>query len=183
MYTNFFLNYSILSTLNFFQYIQKLFKHFPNNHLLQVRTDDAPYLVTKDPRSITLKWTMQNRCEKYEMQMQEPSFPDNTWVTISSSIVGSTHKVNDLFPAQSYRFRIRAFYPKKRNAAGFLIKGVESGWASYEGSAVSQYIQTDDALPDQFDAPILVKADIYNLSVKWNLPIINGQPIGNGKHS
>jgi hypothetical protein len=52
---------------------------------------------------------------------------------------------------------------------------------SYEGSAVSQFIQTDDALPEKFDSPILVKAEIYNISLKWNLPIINGQPIGNGQ--
>jgi hypothetical protein len=31
----------------------------------------------------------------------------------------------------------------------------------YEGSAVSQYIQTDEALPEQFDAPVLVEANIY----------------------
>ena len=40
------------------------------------------------------------------------------------------YKVTELFPANSYRFRIRAYYPKKYNNAGFLIQGVESGWAS-----------------------------------------------------
>ena len=147
----------------------------------KVRTDDAPYLVTKDPRSITLRWTAQNRAEKYEMQMQEPSFPDNTWANVSSSILQSQYTVTNLFPANQYRFRIRAFYPKKRDHAGFVVKGVESGWTSYEGSAVSQYIQTDDALPDKFDAPILVCAEIYSLSIQWNLPIVNGQSCGNGK--
>jgi hypothetical protein len=70
------------------------------------------------------------RAEKYEMQMQEPSFPENTWITVSSSIVQSIYKVENLFPANQYRFRIRAFYPPKKNALGYTIKGVESGWAS-----------------------------------------------------
>ena len=87
-------------------------------------------------------------------------------MTISSNVPTSEYQVNDLFPANSYRFRIRAYYSIKRNASGFVIKNgdQENGWASYEGSAVSQYITTDCALPDQFDPPVLVKAEIYSLS-------------------
>ena len=87
-------------------------------------------------------------------------------MTISSNVPTSEYQVNDLFPANSYRFRIRAYYSIKRNASGFVIKNgdQENGWASYEGSAVSQFITTDCALPDQFDPPVLVKAEIYSLS-------------------
>jgi hypothetical protein len=125
----------------------------------KVRTDDAPYLVKKDARSITLRWTAQKRALHYEMQVQEPSFPDGTWVTVNTRVPGSTYTVDKLFPANEYRFRIRAFFPKKNpDDVQRDVQGQQYGWASYEGSAMSQYIRTDDALPDAVDPPCLLDA-------------------------
>lgn len=125
----------------------------------KVRTDDAPYLVKKDARSITLRWTAQKRALHYEMQVQEPSFPDGTWVTVNTRVPGSTYTVDKLFPANEYRFRIRAFFPKKNpDDVQRDVQGQQYGWASYEGSATSRYIRTDDALPDAVDPPCLLNA-------------------------
>ena len=126
---------------------------------IKVRTDDAPYLVRKDSRSITLRWTAQDRALHYEMQVQEPSFPDGTWVTVNSRVPSSTFTVDKLYPANEYRFRIRAFFPKRKPDEINEVEGRQYGWASYEGSAMSQYIRTDDALPDAVDPPCLLNAE------------------------
>ena len=127
------------------------------------RTDDAPYLVRKTKFSITVAWTAQTGALKYEMQYQENKMA-HMWATVSSAIRGAECTCENLFPAREYRFRIRAFQ--------------EQGWASYEGSALSQWIETKHDITDPPGIPTLKSVGIWNIEVEWPPPeILNGEPV------
>jgi len=127
------------------------------------RTDDAPYLVRKTKFAITVAWTAQTGAIKYEMQYQENKMA-HMWATVSSAIRGTECTCENLFPAREYRFRIRALQ--------------KQGWASYEGSALSQWIETKHDVTDPPGIPSLKTVGIWNIEVEWPPPaILNGEPV------
>jgi|EP00505_MAST-04D_sp_SCG-Rhode-Island_P000336 hypothetical protein len=129
----------------------------------KIRTDDAPYLVRKTKFSITLAWTAQSGAFRYEMQYQEEAM-GHIWATVSSAITRTEFTCDNLYPARDYRYRIRSF--------------TDHGWSSYEGSALSQWIRTNDDIPDQPSIPTLANVGIWNIEIEWERPkICNGQPV------
>ena len=127
------------------------------------RTDDAPYLICKTKFSITVAWTAQTGALRYEMQYQENKMA-HMWATVSSAIHGTQCICENLFPAREYRFRIRAMQ--------------DYGWASYEGSALSQWIETEHDVTDPPGIPTLKSVGIWNIEVEWPPPeILNGEAV------
>ena len=129
----------------------------------KIRTDDAPYLVRKTKFSITLAWTAQVGALHYEMQYQENQM-DHTWATVSSAIKGTECLCDNLYPAREYRYRIRSY--------------TSNGWSSYEGSALSQWIRTNDDITEPPGIPTMASVGIWDIGIEWPAPVIcNGQPV------
>ncbi|KAJ0398246.1 hypothetical protein P43SY_000346 [Pythium insidiosum] len=128
-------------------------------------TNDAPKIVSKSAREMTLVWTKPYSTELIDMY-QVQAKPSNRleWETVMTDIQGQAATVTNLIPATAYSLRVVPHYAR-------------SGWEDASKCALTELTTTDATVPEPPLDLHVVDRTAQSVTLAWGIPRFNGHAV------
>ncbi|KAJ0400837.1 hypothetical protein ATCC90586_005230 [Pythium insidiosum] len=128
-------------------------------------TNDAPKIVSKSAREMTLVWTKPYSTELIDMY-QVQAKPSNRleWETVMTAIQGQAATVTNLIPATAYSLRVVPHYAR-------------SGWEDASKCALTEFTTTDATVPEPPLDLHVVDRTAQSVTLAWGIPRFNGHAV------
>ncbi|GLD92787.1 hypothetical protein PINS_up001366 [Pythium insidiosum] len=128
-------------------------------------TNDAPKIVSKGAREMTLVWTKPYSTELIDMyQVQAKASNKTTWETVMTDIQAQTATVTGLVPATAYALRVVPHYAL-------------SGWEDAAKCAQTELTSTDATVPEPPVNLCVVDRTAQTVTLAWDIPRFNGHAV------